>query len=130
MAKAYRRPFALFFLPDVLRDFKPLQDFRKPNAKPLSTASIFIIREIQQKQAWISDVYQENEEKQLPFVGKYGIDSDPIHVANDILETLQISPMHYSTDNPIREWINKAESKGIFISRTSFIHSRLLLVLL
>lgn len=127
LAKAYRRPFALFFLPDVPRDFTPLQDFRRPNAKPLSTASIFIIREIQQKQAWISDVYQENDEKQLPFVGKFNIHSNPLQVANDILETLQISPLRYSTDNPIKEWINKAEAKGIFISRTSFIHSRLLL---
>jgi len=66
LAKAYRRSFALFFLPDVPRDFKPLQDFRKPNAKALSTASLFIIREIQQKQAWISDVYQEN--KVLPLI--------------------------------------------------------------
>ncbi len=127
LAKAYRRPFALFFLPEVPRDFKPLQDFRKPNSEPLSTASIFIIREIQQKQAWISDVYQENEEEPLSFVGKYNVSSNPILVANDILQTLQISPLHYVSDNPIKEWINKAEAKGIFISRTSFIHSRLLL---
>lgn len=127
LAKAYRRPFALFFLPEVPRDFKPLQDFRKPNSKPLSTASIFIIREIQQKQAWISDVYQENDEEPLSFVGKYNLNSNPVHVANDILETLQIDPLHYTADNPIKEWISKAEAKGIFVSRTSFIHSRLLL---
>ena len=29
LAKAYKRPFALFFLPDIPRDFQPLQDFRK-----------------------------------------------------------------------------------------------------
>ena len=27
LAKAYRRPFALFFLPEIPRDFQPLQDF-------------------------------------------------------------------------------------------------------
>ena len=127
LAIAYKRPFALFFLPEVPHDFTPLQDFRKPNSEPLSTASIFIIREIQQKQAWISDTYQENEEEPLSFVGKYTINSNPVQVANDILETLEISPFRYTTDNPIKEWINKAETKGIFISRTSFIHSRLLL---
>jgi Predicted Zn peptidase len=127
LAKAYRRPFALFFLPEIPRDFQPLQDFRKKDAKILSTASIFIIREIQQKQAWISDLFQENEEQPLSFVGKYNIQSNPIEVANDILETLQITPSHYSTENPIKEWINKSEMNGIFISRTSFIHSRLLL---
>ena len=29
LAKAYKRPFALFFLPDIPRDFQPLQDFRR-----------------------------------------------------------------------------------------------------
>lgn len=38
LAKAYRRPFALFFLPDVPTDFQPLQDFRKTGSKELSTS--------------------------------------------------------------------------------------------
>lgn len=125
LAKAYRRPFALFFLPEVPRDFMPLQDFRRPTAKALSTGSVFIMREIQQKQGWITDVYKENGEKQLPFVGKFEINADPAKVAQDILQTLQIDPANYSTDNVIKEWIDKAEAKGIFVSRTSFIHSRL-----
>jgi Zn-dependent peptidase ImmA (M78 family)/DNA-binding XRE family transcriptional regulator len=124
LAKAYRRPFALFFLPDIPRDFLPLQDFRTKNAKQLSTASIFIIREIQQKQAWISNFFEENNEKKLPFVGKFSINDSSVKVAQDMLETLQIDRQYYK-DNPIKEWINKAESKGIFISRTSFIHSRM-----
>lgn len=127
LAKAYRRPFALLFLPDIPRDFQPLQDFRRKAAKPLGTASTFIIREIQQKQAWISDIYKDNEEHELSFVGRYTINSNPQIVANDILKTLDINPLKYNTDSPIREWIDKAEKKGIFISRTSFIHSKLLL---
>lgn len=125
LAKAYRRPFSLFFLPDVPRDFQPLEDFRRKTAKQLGTASVFIIREIQQKQAWISDLYRENNEDKLLFVGKYSIRSNPQVVAKDILDTLNIQPQIYSTENPIKEWIEKAESKGIFISRTSFIHSKL-----
>jgi len=127
LAKAYKRPFALLFLPDIPRDFQPLQDFRRKSAKPLSTASVFIIREVQQKQAWISDVYKDNDEKELSFVGKYTVKGNPQTVANDILKTLDINPLTYNTENPIREWIDKAEKNGIFISRTSFIHSRLLL---
>ena len=125
LAKAYKRPFALFFLPDVPRDFHPLQDFRKSGSKSLTTSSIFIIREIQQKQAWISDVYSENQEDKLAFVGRFSIKDNPQSVAKDILETLNINPTSYQTDNPIKEWIDAAESKGIFVSRTSFIHSRL-----
>jgi hypothetical protein len=125
LAKAYKRPFALFFLPEVPRDFQPLQDFRKSGSKNLTTSSIFIIREIQQKQAWISDVYSENQEKKLAFVGRFSINDNPQTVAKDILDTLKINPASYKTENPIREWIDAAETNGIFVSRTSFIHSRL-----
>jgi Zn-dependent peptidase ImmA (M78 family)/DNA-binding XRE family transcriptional regulator len=125
LAKAYRRPFALFFLPDVPNDFQPLQDFRKAGSKELSTSSIFIIREIQQKQAWISDVNKENNENKVPFVGKYSIKDNPKIVAQDILNELNINPLNYKSNNPILEWIDKAESHGVFISRTSYIHSRL-----
>lgn len=125
LAKAYKRPFALFFLPEVPKDFQPLQDFRKSGSKELTTSSIFIIREIQQKQAWISDVYSENNEEKLPFVGRFSLNSNPKDVADDILTTLGINPSKYKTDNPIREWINAAESNGIFVSRTSFIHPKM-----
>lgn len=125
LAKAYRRPFALFFLPDVPTDFQPLQDFRKTGSKELSTSSIFIIREIQQKQAWISEVNEENVVNRVPFIGKFTIKDNPVLVANDILATLKINPLKYSSSNPIIEWIDKAESNGVYISRTSFIHSRL-----
>ena len=129
LAKAYKRPFALLFLPDIPNDFQPLQDFRKKGSKELSTASIFIVREIQQKQAWISDLYEEDGEEKLPFIGKFSIYDDPIEVAEDLVRALEINPMHYNHSNPILEWIDRAESKGIFISRTSFIHSRLKIAL-
>ncbi|MEI8204700.1 MAG: ImmA/IrrE family metallo-endopeptidase [Bacteroidota bacterium] len=125
LAKTYKRPFSLFFLPDIPFDFMPLQDYRRKTAKPLGTASVFIIREIQQKQAWIRDVFEENNESPLPFVGRFSIKDNPAMVAKDILDTLQIIPANYSKSNPILEWISKAEAKGIFVSRTSFINTRL-----
>lgn len=125
LAKAYKRPFSIFFLPDIPRDFQPLQDFRKNGSEPLSTSSIFIIREIQQKQSWISETNKENGETRIPFVGKFSIKDNPKLIANDIIQTLSISVGNYKTDNPITQWIKKAELNGIFISRTSFVHSRL-----
>ncbi|MCR6637946.1 MAG: XRE family transcriptional regulator [Sporocytophaga sp.] len=125
LAKAYKRPFALLFLPEIPKDFQPLQDYRKAGAKNLSTSSIFIIREIQQKQSWIKEVNEENKEGKLSFVGKFSIADKAEIVANDILATLKIDPLRYKTENPIREWIEKTEANGIFISRTSFIHSKL-----
>ena len=125
LAKSYKRPFALFFLPEVPRDFQPLQDFRRTGSKQLTTSSVFIIREVQQKQAWISEVYAENQEARHPFVGRFSIKADPQTVAADILTTLKLNPAAYKTGNPIKEWIDAAEKKGIFVSRTSFINTRL-----
>lgn len=127
LAKSYKRPFAILFLTEIPKDFQPLQDFRKKGSKRLGTASTFIIREMQQKQAWISEVYEENNEPKISFVGKFSINDDPSEVSKDIIKTLNIRVPKYETDNPIKEWINKAEKRGIFISRTSFIHSRLTL---
>jgi len=125
LAKAYKRPFSILFLPEIPRDFQPLQDFRKNGSNPLSTSSIFIIREIQHKQTWISESNEENGEEKLSYVGKYSIKDKPEEIAIDILKTLSITAGYYESQNPIKEWISKAESNGIFISRTSFIHSRL-----
>lgn len=60
LAHDFRRPFALFFFPSVPKDFQPLQDFRRTGSAELGTGSAFIIREIQQKQAWIAELNQES----------------------------------------------------------------------
>jgi len=125
LAKAYKRPLAVFFLPSPPRDFQTLQDFRRPSARPLGTASIFIIREMQQKQSWLKEIYEEGDEENLPFVGRFSTSDDPARVAQDMLQTLDIDPTHYTDTTPIKEWMTKAEAKGIFISRSSLIHSRM-----
>ena len=127
LAKAYKRPFALLFLSDIPTDFQPLRDFRRNGSKPLGTGSIFIIREIQQKQSWISELNKDDNAAKVPFIGRFTVDDNPITVANDILRSFDIDPTNYISSSPIKEWIDKSESNGIFISRTSFIHSRLVL---
>ena len=127
LAKVYKRPFALFFLPEIPNDFQPLEDFRKSNSKELTTSSIFIIREIRQKQNWLSEMMEESGEPEIPFIGKYSIKNDPVEVAKDILATLEISRNFPVQGSLVKYWVDQIESKGIFVSRTSFIHSRLLL---
>lgn len=105
----------------------PLQDFRRKTAGALTTAAVFIIREMQQRQAWVRDFYEENGESPLSFVGRFTMRHSPVIVAKDILRELEIDPAHYQPGNPMKEWISKAEAKGIFISRASFINSHLLL---
>ncbi|NVK09565.1 MAG: ImmA/IrrE family metallo-endopeptidase [Tenacibaculum sp.] len=126
LAKSFRRPFSLFFLPEIPKDFHPLQDYRRDDAKELDTASLFIIRDVQEKQSWISELFEEIGEDKLPFVGKFSINDNPEAVAKDILDVLKINPNNYQK-TPISEWIDKAEMAGIFISRASYLHSHLVL---
>ncbi|MCV9388943.1 ImmA/IrrE family metallo-endopeptidase [Reichenbachiella ulvae] len=127
LAKSYKRPFALFFLPEIPNDFQPLQDFRKSDSKNLTTGSIFIIREIQQKQNWLSEVMEESGESKLSFIGKFSLNNSPTEVAEDIIKTLGISRNMNGQESSVKYWVDQIEANGIFVSRTSFIHSRLLL---
>jgi Zn-dependent peptidase ImmA (M78 family)/DNA-binding XRE family transcriptional regulator len=126
LAEAYRRPFALFMLPKAPIDWTPLNDFRRKNAIPLTTASEFLIRDVRERQAWTHDWNADQGEEPLSFVGRYSIRNRPSDVATDILRELDIHPPNYSM-NPMKEWLVKAESRGIFISRTSYLNSHLTL---
>jgi Zn-dependent peptidase ImmA (M78 family)/DNA-binding XRE family transcriptional regulator len=123
LAEVYKRPLALLMLPTPPRDFTPLRDFRRKNAVPLTTGTIFIIRELQEKQQWTHDWYEEEGQEPLPFVGRFSMRDSPAVVAADLLTELDIHPPHYV--HPMKEWVAKAEARGIFISRTSFISSHL-----
>lgn len=127
LAHVFRRPFALFFFPEIPKDFQPLQDFRKKGSVDLGTGSAFIIREILQKQSWIAELNQESGENPSSFVGRFSINNKSEEVAADILKTLGINPSKYLSGNAIKVWVLAAEAQGIFVSRTSFIHSRLTL---
>jgi Zn-dependent peptidase ImmA (M78 family)/transcriptional regulator with XRE-family HTH domain len=126
LAKIYRRPFALFFFPEMPEDFHPLRDFRRKTSTPLQTASVFIIREIQQKQAWMRENLIDNQQDPLPFVGKFSIEDDPVAVAKHILDTLEIDPSKTVKNKlPLNYWIDKVQKAGINVSRSSYVHTNL-----
>jgi Zn-dependent peptidase ImmA (M78 family) len=123
-ANIYRRPFAVLMLPEPPYDFTPLREFRRKRATPLGTAAVFIIRELQEKQAWAHEWMGDQGEKPLPFVGRFSLTASPATVAADMVKELSIKPPYAE---PLKEWLVKAEAKGIFISRTSYLHSHLTL---
>lgn len=124
LAQLYSRPFAVFFLPRVPNDFQTLQDFRSKNRGEFSTAFIFMMREVQQKQIWASDAFRESGEDEVAFVGRFSRRHSVEVVASDIRKTLGIE--HLPTGvKPLKYWIEKAEALRIFVSLSSNFHSRL-----
>jgi len=123
LARLYRRPVEVFSLPYIPKEFPRLKDFRS-NKDELDTAVIFIMREIQEKQEWLSNYYRKSKGGKLPFAGRYNIKHDPAVVAADIRKTLGIS-LKDKPDKPLKYWIAKAEEKRIFIALSSNFHTRL-----
>ena len=124
LARLYRRPIDIFFLQFVPKDFPALKDFRRNKEDGLNTSLIFMMREIQEKQEWLSNFLIKKKEKKLAFVGKFNIKSSSNEVANDIRKTLSIGTIP-SGQKPLKYWIEKAENKRIFISLSSNYHTRL-----
>lgn len=124
LAKIYRRPLAVFYLPSIPKDFQILRDFRSRNKDEFSTALIFMMREIQEKQDWLKTAFIENSEAQLEFVGRFSNGDSPDEVAQNIRDVLNINTSESET-NPLKYWIEKAESHRIFISMSSYFHTRM-----
>ena len=122
LARLYRRPMEVFSLPYIPKEFPTLKDFRATKDE-LSTAVVFMMREIQEKQEWLSNYYRSKGSK-LPFAGKYNIKHDPAVVAADIRKTLGIA-LKDKPDKPLKYWITKAEEKRIFVALSSNFHTRL-----
>ncbi|MEX0685141.1 MAG: XRE family transcriptional regulator [Balneolales bacterium] len=125
MSRVYRRSLSVFFLPEPPKDFQTLRDFRRTDhAREYSPALTFILREVQFRQNWIKEVLHEEEEDPLPFIGKFSVNDQVDVVASDIASTLQIKDDITSSDR-LKYWIHKVESKRIFVSLGSNIHSRM-----
>lgn len=122
LAKLYNRPLAVFYLPFPPKDFQTLRDFRRQGNANYSTSLIFIIREIQQKQNWLKEFFQDIGAEKLPFIGKYSLSDSINEIAKDIRETIGINN-YLGVNNILKHWIEKIEQKRIFISQTSSLHS-------
>ena len=65
LARLYRRPVDVFYLKYIPKDFPALKDFRSNKDVELSTAVIFMMREVQEKQEWLSKFLAGRREKKI-----------------------------------------------------------------
>ncbi|MCI0448162.1 MAG: XRE family transcriptional regulator [Chlorobi bacterium] len=125
LAQIYRRPLAVFYLPSPPKDFETLKDFRRTDKSgEYSTALTFIIRDIQERQIWIRDFLIEQNEDGLSFLGNFSIENSVNDIANDIKKVLEIEE-NIGTDKILKYWIDKVESKRIFVSLANNVHTRM-----
>ena len=133
MSEVYRRPLASFYLPEPPKDFSLLKDFRTVAGRSpqYSTALVFLMRQIQERQAWLSQYLKEQDFEPLPFVGTGSVEFSEKIMSKNIIKTIWKSEKEYLTElsntrdstQLLNKWILQCEEKGIFISRTSNLNS-------
>ncbi|OQY70550.1 MAG: hypothetical protein B6D45_11060, partial [Ignavibacteriales bacterium UTCHB3] len=88
MSKLYRRPLAVFYLPEPPKDFDTLRDFRGRRFETeISTALTFFIRGIREKQDRISEIKKEEGDEKLRFLNRFNTNNSEIEVAESIVQT-------------------------------------------
>ena len=133
MSEVYRRPLASFYLPEPPKDFSLLKDFRTLDgvSPQYSTPLVFLMRQMQERQAWLSQYLKEQDYEQLSFIGAGNLQSSEQVMSKNIIKTIWGSEKQYSqmlfeirdSEDLLDKWIFQCESKGIFISRTSNLNA-------
>ena len=133
MSQVYRQSLATFYLPQPPKGLPLLKDFRTVEGKApkYSPPLVFLMRDIQERQAWLSQHLQEQGHNKLAFIGSLNVKSSVKTAAQSIINTLWGNEKQYSelldkthnVETLLIHWISQCERKGIFISRTSNLNS-------
>jgi len=129
-AQIYKRPLAVFYLPEPPKGWQVLRDFRTlPVDEPreYSPELTFMIRETVARQEWMREFLIEDGQEPLPFVGSDSPSSDPEQLADSIRQTLGVTIEELRScqnrDEALNLWIYKAEQIGVFVFRDSSVAS-------
>lgn len=129
-ANVYKRPLAVFFLPEPPKKFDTMKDFRKVPEVERNTFSPSLnlqIRRALYKRDVVLELYEELDEEILEFKRSASIDDDPEKLAHDIRHFLNVSfeeqtkwSRRYDAFNA---WKAKIENHGILVFQTTHTSS-------
>ena len=92
LAKCTYTPLGFLYLEEPPDERLPIADFRsREGTPPPSPALLETVYLMQRRQGWMRDELIEDGAEPLDFVGAYGLDSQPRHVASAMREALQLA---------------------------------------
>lgn len=122
LANAYKRPIAVFYLPEPPRDFQALRDFRRLPDRilpPQSPALLFSIRRARDRRELAIDLLEASGDEPPPFGFAVTLEEDPEDVAKRIREFLGIrleDQVRWKPDyDTFNHWRAALESAGVFV---------------
>lgn len=130
MADLYKRPLAVFYLPDPPRDFQAMHDFRRlPEIGPrrFSPGLALEIRRAQQRRELAIELYSENKEEPGRFTLSTNERADPEAVGVQVRAALGITYAQQSRwGNQIaafRQWRSRMEDLGVLVFQATRVES-------
>lgn len=122
LAKAYKRPMALFYLPESPRDFQPMHDFRRfpGETAPLESPQLRSeIRRARQRREIALELYEDLEGEAPQFSGEASLSDDPEGLASRIRNVLGITHedqiMFRDYYDALNSWRSALENAGVLI---------------
>jgi len=126
LAKRYKYPLMIFYLPEPQHQFSMVKDFRLTrNAlkRAFSPKLCFGIRRTQEIQAWAAELLESEETETVDFVGSISEQDDVSRVANDLRMRLNVTismQLQCETDHEaLKLWREKIEELGCFVFQIS-----------
>lgn len=123
-AEVYRRSLAVFYLPEPPQGFQTMRDYRQHAGSQnvsFSPELTFLIRTIENKQAWLAEWAKNEGASYIPHIGAASLDKPAAEVAKAIRIALGIKVADQIACITRREalnlWIEKAEAIGINVCR-------------
>lgn len=130
LAAAYKRPLAVFYLPEPPNDFQVMHDFRRLpefGARRFSPALAIEIRSAQQRRELAIELYEESDLVPPKFELEASLRNDPEKIGLNVREALDIRMDEQRRwGNQIiafREWRTRIENHGVLVFQASRVDS-------
>ena len=131
LADIYKRPLAVFYLPERPKDFQPLKDFRRPrkgtDSHRLSPDLLLAVRKAEDRREWASELYEALGEKPPKFDGRLrhheGIEEAGEKVRKTIGMRFEAQSQWHSEYEALRNWRAAIESAGILTFQASDVET-------
>lgn len=126
LAKAYKRPIAVFYLPEPPKDFAPLRDFRRfadTEASTLSPELRFEIRRAHDKREIALELYQNLDYEVPQPPPQASLSNEPETLASNIRDLLRITRDKQVKFNDVQEafnwWQSAIEKSGVMVCQAT-----------
>lgn len=126
LAKRYKRPTMVFYLPSPPKQFSVVKDFRllaKTERRPFSPELRHAIRAAQERQAWAVELLQDQGLDKSELVGSVALDDEPEDVARSLRTRLGVTLAEQGAceyeSQAFQLWRRSVENAGVFVFQTS-----------